>query len=325
VVVDPSPQPLASKSFGFPIVTLLHSHTSIPVDLPTWVAFGHTRLLYAADNIVIISAESTQGPRLKESRSTRKGFQKTKKATNHPQRMIIPPRYAVLAHLWVLMGGVLFSLLLLMPTTTNSTATTADVSSSSCSVSTDSISVENCGEINETAAFFTAQVVIPREEGQCWYTWQLSHAGSDGNSSYRSAPTTYYIIGDRSNFTMNYANQWYLDYLTLVNPNCTDAFCEAIIRSAGFSILDAPTSFQHRFTSDFVAEGEVGPLDFLAFRIGTPDYDYDQRGGEPVSGTLTAIDDSCTYTRSWSVVVAAVVWPLVGLNIVVVAVVTTTM
>jgi hypothetical protein len=225
--------------------------------------------------------------------------------------MITPLRNAVLAQLLVLMGYLLF-LLLLLPTTT-STATDEDVSSSSCSVSADSVRIGDCGQ-SSIFAFLTARFGIPRDEGKCWYAWTISYASPGG----WSAATAFYAL-DRSNLTL--AD----DTLTLVDPNCTDSFCEAIIRSVGFSLVTPRSlTIQHRFRSYFVPEGEEEPPDFRS----DPFPSEDARGELPF-GTLTVTDDNCTYSghgsvdRSWSVVAAVVVWSLVGLNIIVVAVSTT--
>lgn len=222
-------------------------------------------------------------------------------------------------------------LLLLLPTTTTATATatellpntntttstdtksstaTDEVFLTTCSVSADSVEIDDCGQINRFA-FLTARFAIPRVEGKCWYAWQLIDEDRDSRYEF----TSFYIL-DRSNWTLT--DQ---DYLTLVNPNCTEAFCEVTMRSMGF-ILTAPgRTFQHRFASYYVPEGEEVPPTFRS-----DPFPFAAQPGELTSGTLTVTDDGdCTYSshgvdRSWSVVMAVVV----VVNIVVAVLTTTT-
>jgi hypothetical protein len=223
--------------------------------------------------------------------------------------IIVPLRNTVLAQLLVLMGYLLlFSF---------STATDEEgVSLSSCSVSADSGRIGQCGQLDETT-FFTARFGIPRNEGKCWYAWAISYAASSDWSGGWTESTAVYAL-DRSNLTLADDD----DTLTLADPNCTDAFCEAIIRSGGVSFVTTGSfPIQHRFRSYFVPEGEEEPLDF-----GSDPFQRlseDQRGELPF-GTLKVTDDGCTYSghsgvdRSWSVVAAVV-------NIVVAVLTTTTM
>jgi hypothetical protein len=231
--------------------------------------------------------------------------------------MIISLRNTVLTQLLVLMGYILlFSF---------STATEEeDVSlSSSCSVSADSDRIDQCVQVDEMISF-TARFGIPRNEGKCWYAWTISFAESGAESGGWSEVTAFYAL-DRSNLTLADEED---DTLTLADPNCTNAFCEAIIRWSGFAfVTPGSRTVQHRFRSYFVPEGEEEePLDLLSEPF--PRLSEDARDVLPF-GTLTVTDDNCTYSghggvdRSWSVVAAAVVWPLVGLNIIVVAFSTT--
>jgi hypothetical protein len=220
--------------------------------------------------------------------------------------MIIPLRNTVLAQLLVLMGYLLLLI-------SFSTATEEDVSlSTSCSVSADSVQCQS----NTSFPFLTARFGIPHDEGKCWYTWAISYATASGEESGGRSDVIIFYALDKSNLTL--AD----DTLTLVDPNCTDSFCEAIVRSVGFSLV-APASWtiHHRFRSYFVPEGEEDePPDFWS----DPFPSEDERGELP-SGTLTVTDDGCTYRghsgvdRSWSVIAAALV------NIVVAVLTTTTM
>jgi hypothetical protein len=196
------------------------------------------------------------------------------------KKMIIPsPQSAALARL-VLVGCVL-CLLRLLP----ATSTAAE---EVCLVSADSVSIGNCGVVNDTAlSYYTARFSIPPAGGKCVYDWEVWEDTEFGIFIFTSSSR----VLDASNLTKAAT-----EFLTLVDPNCTDS-CEVILRSAIGFAKGRPVSntIQHRFHAYYIRDGEDLPS-YFDDGWPFPPLSEDERDELP-SWTLTVTEDSCTYTK----------------------------